>query len=268
MERRSWVLAVTLALAGCALAWPGTSASERPEGASRSPAQEGLDGSRQERVRDGSHPQEPGVVHAPGRSGQRDLLPRPVDAQRAQPPADRRRRDDHRRAEHGHEHGGDPPGRRQPAVHPGEHGPRGQVPDHPRGRHRPRRGARWSSTPGSRPSTAAPTRWVSSTTLRSATAARTTGVGAMTGAWSPSTTTTRSRARWSPVPRSRSPRDRNDGDLVQTATLPTENGETTISLGFGHSRRQAVDTARAARSEPWTTTWPPTTPVGTSTSAP
>ena len=50
------------------------------------------------------------------------------------------------------------------------------------------------------------------------------------------------------------PRDRKDGDLVQTATLPTENGETTISLGFGHSRRQAVHTARAARSQPWTTT--------------
>jgi glucoamylase len=50
------------------------------------------------------------------------------------------------------------------------------------------------------------------------------------------------------------PRDATDVDLVQTATLPTTNGETTIALGFGTARREAVRTARASVARPWTTT--------------
>ena len=60
-------------------------------------------------------------------------------------------------------------------------------------------------------------------------------------------------------------RDRKDVDLVQTATLSTENGETTISLGFGHGRRQAARTARAALANPGRRPGTPTTPAGTTT---
>ena len=41
MERRSWVVAVMLAVVGCALAWPSTSASERPEGSAGAPLKKG-----------------------------------------------------------------------------------------------------------------------------------------------------------------------------------------------------------------------------------
>ena len=57
----------------------------------RGPGQ-GLDGGRQDRLRDRPQQAEPGLVHPAGRPGQRGVLPRPLHAERAHPRADRARR--------------------------------------------------------------------------------------------------------------------------------------------------------------------------------
>jgi glucoamylase len=49
-------------------------------------------------------------------------------------------------------------------------------------------------------------------------------------------------------------KDGKKRDLVQTATLPTTNGESTISLGFGRSDQAATRTAKAASQQAWATT--------------
>jgi glucoamylase len=47
---------------------------------------------------------------------------------------------------------------------------------------------------------------------------------------------------------------RRKGGLVQTATLPLAEGETTITLGFGPSRQRASRTAKQSSAQPWVET--------------
>ena len=77
----------------------------------------------------------------------------------------------------------------------------------------------------------------------------------------------RSPARWSASPRSTDARDRKDVDLVQTATFPPRTATTTISLGFGHGRRQGPDGAGGAQPAVGDHRGTPTTPAGTTTSS-
>ena len=113
---------------------PGCGRARRP----RPRLEEHVDRGRQGGLRHGAHPAEQRVVHAPGRPGQRGVLPRPVDAEHPQPRARGDRRPHvHRPRDRGRRRGDHASRRAQPALPAGRHRDLRPVPDHQDVRHRP-----------------------------------------------------------------------------------------------------------------------------------
>ena len=129
-------LTVTLSPSGAAPAPPGDRAAQEVH----------LGRGGQDRLRHRALDAQQRLVHAPGRPGQRGVLPGPVDAERAQPRVPVVGRGVQDTLSKDADHGRDPPGPAQPAVHAGRHRRRRPLPRRPGVRHRPE--ARHARRPG------------------------------------------------------------------------------------------------------------------------